>query len=400
LGKYVLFLLVSIVGFGAVMGQKDPALGDSTTIAREKDLRDVYHELFRQRTLPKPEHIKFHNALFPAAGYTLQTGFAAVITDNMAFYTGDTASSKVSEITSNFTYSQYNQIIIPVLADIWVDSNKYNISTDFRFMKYPSTTFGLGGHSQYSDGYTIDFAYIKLHASLMRQITKNIYVGFGYFYDYFWQIREVNPPKGVRTSFERYGLTPTASGSGPVIRLLIDTRINPVAAYNGWYVSVVYHPSFDALGGSNGTWQSLQVDLRKYFKLQADGRNVLALWQFSWRTLGGKPPYLLLPSTGWDDNFNTGRGYIQGRFRGNDMEYLEAEDRFAISRNGLVGGVVFFNVESFKQNLASTYTNFSPGWGAGLRLKLNKHSGANICIDYGFGLQGSQGVAVNVGEVF
>ena len=381
------------------LGQKDPALGDSATIAHQKDLRDVYHEWFRRQVPPKPEHIKFHNALFPAAGYTLQTGFAAVVTDNLAFYAGDTASSNVSDISSNITYSQYNQIILPVLAEIWADSNKYNISTDFRFMKYPSTTFGLGGHSQYSNGYTIDFAYIKLHASIMRRITKTIYAGLGYYYDYFWNIREINPPKGG-TSFERYGLASTESGSGPVVRLLIDTRINPVAPYNGWYASVAYHPSFAALGGSDHDWQSLQVDLRKYFKLQADGRNVLALWQFSWRTLRGKPPYLLLPSTGWDDNFNTGRGYIQGRYRGNDMEYLEAEDRFAISRNGLVGGVVFVNVESFKQNLASTYTNFAPGWGAGLRLKLNKHSGANICIDYGFGLQGSQGLAVNVGEVF
>ena len=399
MGKYALFLLGCVALSGAVWGQKDPVLGDSAAAARQKDLRDVYHAWFRKQVPPKPEDITFHNALFPAGGYTLQTGFAAVVTDNMAFYTGDTAISKVSVVTSNVTYSQYNQIILPVLADIWVDSNKYNISTDLRFMKYPSTTFGLGGHSQYSNGYTIDFAYIKLHASLMRQITKTIYAGLGYFYDYFWNIREVNPPKGG-TSFERYGLSPAESGSGPVVRLLIDTRINPVAPYNGWYVSVVYHPSFEALGGSNGNWQSLQADLRKYFKLQADGRNVLAIWQFNWRTLSGKPPYLLLPSTGWDDNFNTGRGYIQGRYRGGNMEYLEAEDRFVISRNGLVGGVVFANVESFKQNLASTYTTFAPGWGAGLRLKLNKHSGANICIDYGFGLQGSQGLAVNVGEVF
>jgi hypothetical protein len=399
LGKYALFLLGFTVIFSAVWGQKDPVLGDSAMAARQKDLHDIYHEWFRKNVPQKPEPIKFHNALFPAGGYTQVTGFAAVVSDNMAFYTGDTASSKVSEIMSSVTYSQYNQLILPVYSDIWTAGNKYNIGTDFRFMKYPSTTFGLGGHSNYSDGYTIDFAYIKLHASILRQITKNIYAGVGYFYDYLWDIREVDPPKGVRTSFERYGLTPTESGSGPAVRLLLDTRINPVAPYNGWYVNVVYHPSFEALGGSNGNWQSLQIDIRKYFKLRQDGRNVLALWQFNWRTMG-KPPYLLLPSTGWDDNFNTGRGYIQGRYRGGDMEYLEGEDRFAISRNGLVGGVVFFNVESFKQNLASTYTNFAPGWGAGIRLKLNKHSGANICIDYGFGLQGSQGLAVNVGEVF
>jgi hypothetical protein len=128
---------------------------------------------------------------------------------------------------------------------------------------------------------------------------------------------------------------------------------------------------------------------------------VLALWQFDWMSVGGKTPYLLLPSTGWDDQFNTGRGYIQGRFRGSDMEYLEAEDRFAISRNGLIGGVVFANLETFKRALAATqFHDFIPGWGAGIRVKLNKHSNTNIAVDYGWGLQGSNGIAVNVGEVF
>ncbi len=82
------------------------------------------------------------------------------------------------------------------------------------------------------------------------------------------------------------------------------------------------------------------------------------------------------------------------------MEYLEAEDRFAISRNGLIGGVVFANLETFKKDLAPQFSDFIPGWGAGIRVKLNKHSNTNICVDYGFGLQGSQGIQVNVGEVF
>ncbi len=34
------------------------------------------------------------------------------------------------------------------------------------------------------------------------------------------------------------------------------------------------------------------------------------------------------------------------------------------------------------------------------RLKLNKNSGANICLDYGFGQNGSSGIFVNIGEVF
>jgi len=62
--------------------------------------------------------------------------------------------------------------------------------------------------------------------------------------------------------------------------------------------------------------------------------------------------------------------------------------------------VIFANVESFKNNLANKYNTFAPGYGAGIRIKLNKQSGANICVDYGRGLDGSSNVSVNLGEVF
>ena len=117
-------------------------------------------------------------------------------------------------------------------------------------------------------------------------------------------------------------------------------------------------------------------------------------------TLNGSPPYLILPSTGWDDQYNTGRGYIQGRFRGKNMYYFETEYRFRISRNGLLSGVLFGNLQNFSGELSSEYAHLLPGYGTGFRIKLNKHSGANLCIDYGFGQNGSRGVFVNLGEVF
>jgi hypothetical protein len=395
--RQTLILLLIVMG-GAMSLQAQTKTEDS--LKKLKDLRDIADSIFNRHARPAPTaESGFHNSPFPAVGYTLATGIAAVFSDRMDFHTGDT-SGKITDILSSVTYSQYNQIIAQSYADIWADHDKYNIIADWRYMKYPSTTFGLGGHTQYSDGYTIDFNYIKLHTTIMRYVAPNFYLGLGYYYDYFYKIREVDPPPGLVTSFEKYGLTPTEAGSGPVARALYDSRDNPPNPLSGWYASVTYHPSFPALG-SQGYWASLQIDLRKYFKLRDDGRNVLALWQFDWLSVGGKAPYLLLPSTGWDDQFNTGRGYIQGRYRGADMEYLEAEDRFAISRNGLIGGVVFANVESFKKALAAPQLHdFVPGYGAGIRIKLNKHSNTNICVDYGFGLQGSQGIAVNVGEVF
>jgi outer membrane protein assembly factor BamA len=395
--RRTLILLQIILG-GALSLRAQNRTEDS--LARQKDLRDVAGRVFNRdhkAKLPTSE-ARFHNSPFPAVGYTLVTGIAAVFSDRMDFHTGD-STGKITDILSSVTYSQYNQIIAQSYADIWAGHDKYNVIADWRYMKYPSTTFGLGGHTQYTDGYTIDFSYIKLHTTVLRFILPNLYAGLGYYYDYFYKIQEVNPPPGEQTSFEKYGLTQTELGSGPVARILYDSRDNPANALSGWYGSILYHPSFTALG-SQTNWATMQIDIRKYVKLRKDGRNVLALWNFDWVSVGGKTPYLLLPSTGWDDQFNTGRGYIQGRYRGSDMTYLEMEDRFAISRNGLFGGVVFANVESFKRNLATSFNNDIPGWGAGMRIKLNKHSNTNICVDYGFGLQGSQGIAVNVGEVF
>ena len=135
-------------------------------------------------------------------------------------------------------------------------------------------------------------------------------------------------------------------------------------------------------------------------KFPAGSRNVLAGWSYNWLTTGGKPPYLMLPSTGWDDFFNTGRGYIQGRYRGRDMVYLEGEYRMVLTHNGLFGMVIFANAQSFSRDVSRQFDVIAPGYGLGLRLKLNKFSGANLCVDYGFGNEGSRGVSVNLGEVF
>jgi len=342
---------------------------------------------------------KSHLSLVPALGYTLQTGFAGVLSANIAFYTGDSAAQKLSSISANFTYSQYNQIILPLQINLWTKGNKYNFVTDWRYMKYPSTTYGLGGNTLITDGYTIDFSYVKLHQTIYKSFAKNFYAGLGYYLDYIWGIQELGLPANSNTVFYRYGKNGNEVASGVALRLLYDSRLNQINPDNGVYANIVYRPNYTFMGSDNN-WQSLLLEFRKFIKLSEKSRHVLAFWSYNWLTLGGKTPYLLLPSTGWDDNFNTGRGYIQGRFRGRNMIYLEAEYRFDITSNGLFGGVLFANAQAFSSSLSSSVGTISPGWGTGIRLKLNKFSGANLCIDYGFGLEGSRGFFVNLNEVF
>jgi hypothetical protein len=82
------------------------------------------------------------------------------------------------------------------------------------------------------------------------------------------------------------------------------------------------------------------------------------------------------------------------------MFYAETEYRARLSNNGLLHGVLFCNVEKYSSDLSATYATVKPGYGLGIRLKLNKTSGTNVCLDYGFGNNGSRGFFVNIGEVF
>lgn len=336
----------------------------------------------------------------PVLGYTLQTGFAGVLSSNFAFYTSDHSQANLSSVLTSITYSQYNQIIFPIQADIWTKGNKYNIVTDWRYLKYPSLTYGLGGNTATDSGYNIDYGYLRLHQAIMKTIAKDFYLGLGYDLDYFWNIREVDPPPGKETDFERYGFHKTAVASGVSLHFLYDSRRNQINPENGGYASVSYRPNFTFLG-SDANWQSLILDLRRYIRWPGSSHNVLAIWNYDWFTTGGgDPPYLLLPSTGWDAYSNTGRGYIQGRFRSKNMLYLESEYRFGISSNGLFGGVIFANAQSFSEPISGRFQYLIPGYGAGLRLSLNKFSQTNLCLDYGWGLNGSGGFFVNLGEVF
>jgi hypothetical protein len=142
------------------------------------------------------------------------------------------------------------------------------------------------------------------------------------------------------------------------------------------------------------------IDVRHYIKLPASSHNILAFWSYNDITISGNPPYLDMPSIGWDDYSNTGRGYSAGRYTGRNLLYFESEYRFSMTRNGLLGGVVFVNAESVTENSPDKTRSVVPAGGLGLRIKISKDSDTNLSVDYGFGIRGSHGIIFNMGEVF
>ncbi len=380
--------------------QTDSTLLKDTAVVGQKDIMDLLARLKKKKVTDLAEKNqdsakKVLYSVVPAIGYTLSTGLTGLLTANAAFHVSNPATTNISSISSSFIYTQYRQITVPLLANIWTKDNGYNIVVDWRYFKYPQDTYGLGGESSLEDADNIDYAHIRLHQSVLKRVGNSLYAGLGYFLDYRWHIKHA----GQNEDVENYGLAKSSVASGPLITLLYDNRKNSINPLKGTYTNVQYRPNMTALG-SNTNWQSLVLDVRQYVNLPAGSQNTLAFWNYTWLTTQGKPPYLDLPSTSWDPSNNTGRGYIQGRFRSLNMLYFESEYRFALIQNGLLGGVVFANAQSFSNWPTARFKTIAPAAGLGLRIKVNKLSRTNIAIDYGFGVKGSRGLFVNLGEVF
>lgn len=374
---------------------------DSALVHRgvpQRDMGDVFRDLFKKKSAIEDDSVttKPEFSVIPAIGYTLTSGFAAVLSGNMAFRTGP--KSRISTILASADYTEKAQFTLPIQTNIWSKNNLFNYVGEYKFFKYPQSTYGLGSGSNIADENPMDYTLVRFYQTALHKVTNSLYLGAGYIYDNHWRISDEGPLNGALNDYALYGKTSQVTSTGFTLNGIYDNRDNSIFPTNGFYANVQYRNNFRWMG-SSVPWSSLIVDMRKFIRLGNSG-NVLALWSYSWLVLQGRPAYLDLPSTSWDTNTSTGRGYIQGRFRGAQFIYLETEYRYHITKNGLLGGVVFANAQSVSAAPGSALQGIQPSIGPGLRIKLNKISKTNVAIDYGFGRQGSRGLFIDVGEVF
>lgn len=269
---------------------------------------------------------------------------------------------------------------------------------DYRYIKYPQPTFGLGGTSVLANENLIDYSMIRISEYVYKKVTGNWFLGAGYVLNHFFNIKEQGNADGSKSDFEKWGSARSTTSSGLGLALLTDTRINENNPVAGSHLLNIQFLQNLRLLGSNKEWHSLTIDARKY--IAAGKNNKLAFWGMGWFTFNSPAPYLELPSTGWDATGNKGRGYLQARFRGQNLLYLETEYRFNFTKNGFLGGVVFANAQSVTDWPSNRFTRIHPGGGSGLRVKLNKKSATNLAIDYAIGAGGSRGLFINLTEVF
>ncbi|HRI79185.1 MAG TPA: BamA/TamA family outer membrane protein, partial [Cyclobacteriaceae bacterium] len=273
--------------------------------------------------------------------------------------------------------------------------------------------YDLGGVETSLDSLAqpMNFNFLRFYQTVSIQLKKGLYAGLGYHLDYYYSIvdQKLDLNKPLYTSHYlynlNYGYSTTEYVSSAInMNVLYDTRDNMINPYKGYFaqISLRYAPR---IFGNVKSSEFVNAEWRSFHSLsKRNPRHLLAFWVLGSFTPHGEFPYLILPALGYDQRSRSGRGYVQGRFRGPNMVYAEAEYRFPISQcGGILGGVLFVNATTTDNpnplNQEKLFHKIAPAYGFGLRMKVDKRSRTNLQLDFGFG-NNSAGVYLGAAETF
>jgi len=376
-------------------------------IAGQVDVNDVYHSLLQKYKKNPPRNKKSGSlALLPTIGYTPSTGFAFGADVSGTRYLGDPDNTTLSIFDAFATVSTNELALVQLTHNVYTSGNKWNIQGSYNLGKTIVLDHGLGTGRETPE-VPIRYKFMKLSEYVYRSFLPNFYAGAGITFNYYGDIdEELDGAEGIKTYNYRYSMHngyPAHSyfANGLLINLQYNTRDQPYRPYKGLYVDLILRANQKWLGSEKGALQ-LKTELRKYWSVsRKNPEQVLAYWLWGSYLLNGSLPYLELPGTGSDVNQRMGRAYTISRFKGPSFFYNEMEYRFPVTRNKLLSGVAFFNVETASNQTGVNLFNYwEPGAGAGLRILFDKHTRSNLCIDYGIGNYGARGVFVGLNEVF
>jgi hypothetical protein len=395
-------LFVALIS-GTLMAQEPGTSPDSVP---QRDVMDVLSHIIKGKpkltdTLVRESKPEVALSILPAFSANPAIGILVGVSGNAVTRLGPEPGTSLSTISASVNYTTKKQFNVLLRSNVFTANNRWKFEGDWRYLDTNQDTYGLGEIQPTSQVAPMDFNLLRFYQTVFRGTSGGLLLGLGYHFDRYFNIEDHHAAPGVSTPFSDYydGQTITATvASGVSLNLLSETRDNPINATYG-HLARVSLRLFPTWLGSDDNWQAIEAEGRIYPKFSAVGPGHFGFWGLASLTFG-KPPYLNLPAIGWDYNNRTGRGYAQGRIRASDLAYLEGEYRVTLSRDGFWGAAAFINLTSATDPELNRWESPDIGWGAGLRIKLNKYSRSNITIDYGFGAEGSAGIFLGTGEAF
>lgn len=352
-----------------------------------------------------------------------------------AIYLGEPKNTSVSNFNISLQFTTKKQFVGSMKGTLMTSENLWEMLIDIKYSIFSEGTYGLGSdyNQPLKEGWNIggiqtqgisgvqqmDFDYLKIHYTALRETYDHIYFGLGYHLDWHINIVDKNldlqATEPVITSHYAYSTlngfsTSNYISSGTSLNAVYDSRDHTVNPYRGNYSQISYRINPEFLGSSK-SYQQLYLETRYYKPLsQKTPRHLISFWAIGQFVTAGNAPYLDLPASSYDMRNRIGRGYVAGRFRGKDWVTAETEYRFPLTKNGLIGGVLFASVTSTSRDavqIGDTYLDklnlfeaIRPAGGFGARIMLNRTGRLNLAMDMAFGQNGSKGFYFAVGEAF
>jgi hypothetical protein len=343
---------------------------------------------------------RFHLAPLPfvVANPLLGAGGGLAVVGGFRLGGPETSFSRFE--ASGFLTTNHQEGLL-VRSEVRLPSNEWILSGDWGVGRFPNPAWGLGGDTHLSDRTVVQRRQVQLHETVYRLLTGHLYAGAGWFVDDFFDIVDLRAEAGKATPFSAYpwGTRGRSLSSGLTLNLLWDGRDSLVRPTRGSYLLARFRLEPATLG-SDDDWGSFYLDGRTYLAIPGR-RDVLALWAFVWSTYG-QTPYLLLPQVGADPEHRSGRGMVEGRYAAMDLAYAEVEYRAHLWR--ALGAVAAVNlVAPSERGPGHGGLDFRTVHGAvagGLRVLLDRSSGANLVLDVGWEPGGRVGFYLNANETF
>ena len=416
---FIFLVLLMITGCFQLSGQDSVAVRQDSV--KEVDIMDVLRKIFKK---PQPPEKKSSSAIaiLPSLGYNPSFGFiiGAKISGGKQF--GNPETTDYSIFSLEGMYTSKGILSVQAKHNIFVADNKWNWQGQWQLAHYGLLDYGVGtGSGKYrsrgfalneyptknaDSAFPIQYSYIRLSEKAYRKIGKHFYAGGGVRFDIYSKINDEKQTNNLNTPHQRYslrhGFDPEKyQANGLIVAVQYNTREHPIRSYGGIYADLGFQFNEEWLGSTKKAVQ-LQYDFRKYWSLsKKNPENVIAIWHWAMYKLSGDIPYLELPSTAADPYGRSGRGYTFSRFKGPSYAYFESEWRFPITRNKLISGVCFLNLQTASDDFnKKIFEYWEPGAGVGLRILFQKLNRTTICVDYGQGRYGSQGLFFGLGEAF
>lgn len=376
-------------------------------------------DLFTKEDTLKIKILKSKTKLiaFPTLGYQPANGFTFGFIGQYSFKKKD--ENKISLISGGASYSTQKQILTYLKNNMYLNDDRYFFSGDFRYYIFSQSNFGLGTDivpwgTEFKDfdyksiEQPMNYNYFKFHETISYNIFPSFFVGAGIHIDSYNNINDKNlDVANEKYTYhynysKKYGFSKkNYAVNGLSLNLIYDTRDNLINTNNGLYLNLNYRYN-PTLISNQFKSSTLLLETRYFVPIsKTNKQHVVGFWAYGQFLVSGKLPYLNLPAIGWDQNSRSGKGYIQGLFRGTNLMFFESEYRFPITKNQMISGTVFTNfttASNVDKNLG-LFESIQPAVGVGLRILLDKNTLTNFVVNFGLG-RDSQTFYFNDGEGF